>query len=84
MIGIYLVKDKESKLIQPVGKEVTNPRLLGALPGVNTIYTYNGSCFDFPFSNFHLDVDLEEIFQHHDLMYDCWDNNLYGGFKAVE
>ncbi|MDD4877005.1 MAG: ribonuclease H-like domain-containing protein, partial [Dehalococcoidales bacterium] len=21
---------------------------------------------------------------HHDLMYDCWRNNLYGGFKAVE
>ena len=31
-----------------------------------------------------LDVNLGEDFQHHDLMLDCWRNNLYGGFKAVE
>jgi len=27
---------------------------------------------------------LADMFDHHDLMYDCWRCNLYGGFKAVE
>jgi hypothetical protein len=84
VIGIYLVSDRESKLVQLVGEELTRSRLLRSLLGVNTIYTYNGSRFDLPFINFYLDANLEEIFHHHDLMYDCWDNNLFGGFKAVE
>jgi uncharacterized protein YprB with RNaseH-like and TPR domain len=29
-------------------------------------------------------VNLEEIFAHRDLMYDCWRNNLRGGLKSVE
>jgi len=84
VIGIYLVKDGEGKVIQLVGDKVTKTRLLRALLGVKTIYTYNGSRFDLPFINFRLDVALEEVFHHHDLMYDCWQRNLYGGFKAVE
>jgi uncharacterized protein YprB with RNaseH-like and TPR domain len=51
---------------------------------VDTIYTYNGSRFDLPFINSRLRVNLREHFHHHDLMHDCWRNNLYGGFKAVE
>ncbi|GAG47334.1 unnamed protein product, partial [marine sediment metagenome] len=31
-----------------------------------------------------LGVNLAKLFRHCDLMYDCWRNNLYGGFKAVE
>ena len=84
VIGIYLVKDGEGKVIQLVGDKVTKTKLLRALLGVKTIYTYNGSRFDLPFINFRLDVALEEVFHHHDLMFDCWQRNLYGGFKAVE
>lgn len=84
VIGIYLVRGRESRLIQLVGEEVTKTKLLRALLGVKTIYTYNGSRFDLPFINFCLDVALEEVFHHHDLMYDCWQRSLYGGFKAVE
>jgi len=84
VIGIYLVKDGEGKVIQFVGDKVTKTKLLRALLGVKTIYTYNGSRFDLPFINFRLDVALEEVFHHHDLMYDCWQRSLYGGFKAVE
>jgi hypothetical protein len=51
---------------------------------VDTIYTYNGSRFDLPFIGFRLGVNLGEHFHHHDLMRDCWRNNLYGGFKLVE
>ena len=46
--------------------------------------TNNGSCFDLPFIRDFLGVDLAESYHHHDLMYDCWRKNLYGGFKAVE
>jgi len=84
VIGIYLVNDVDSKLVQLVGKETTRDNLLELLDGVSKIYTYNGSRFDLPFIRTSLGVDLSDQYQHHDLMYDCWRNNLYGGFKAVE
>lgn len=57
---------------------------MAALEGVKVIYTYNGSRFDFPFIYDRLGIDLDELFEHRDLMYRCWQNNLYGGFKSVE
>ncbi len=84
LIGIYRCNDIDSKLIQLVGEQVSKDNLLTALEDVNTIYTYNGSRFDIPFINRHLKVNLEVKIEHHDLMHDCWRNNLYGGFKAVE
>jgi len=84
VIGIYLVNGSESRLVQLVGREVNTDNLLSAVDGVQTIYTYNGSRFDLPFINGSLGVDLESVADHHDLMYDCWLCNLYGGFKAVE
>ena len=84
VIGIYLVDGRESRLVQLVGDAVTRDNLLEALEGVDIIFTYNGSRFDLPFIRAYLEVDLTCIFHHHDLMYDCWRNNLKGGFKAVE
>ena len=84
VIGIYRCDGKDDRLIQLVGDEVTRDNLLKALENVNTIYTYNGSRFDLPFIGTFLGIDLEAEFRHHDLMYDCWRNNLYGGFKSVE
>ena len=84
VIGIYLCSSGNSRLIQLVGTEATGDNLLQALEGVSTIFTYNGSRFDLPFIHASLGVDLTDLCQHHDLMYDCWRNNLYGGFKAVE
>jgi len=84
VIGIYLVNGADSRLVQLVGGEVTEDNLFEALSGVCIIYTYNGSRFDLPFIRACLDVDLTQSYHHHDLMYDCWRNNLYGGFKAVE
>ena len=84
VVGIYLVNGSENRLVQLVGKEVTSDNLLEAINGVNTIYTYNGSRFDLPFIRASLDVDLTDHYHHHDLMYDCWRNNLYGGLKSVE
>ncbi|MHC1578558.1 MAG: ribonuclease H-like domain-containing protein [Dehalococcoidia bacterium] len=84
VIGISLANDAENGFVQLVGDDVTKTNLLRTLRCVDTIYTYNGSRFDLPFINFRLRVNLREHFHHHDLMHDCWRNNLYGGFKAVE
>jgi uncharacterized protein YprB with RNaseH-like and TPR domain len=84
VIGMYLINGSDSRLVQLVGKEVTSENLLDVAGGVNKIYTYNGSRFDLPFIHGSLGVDLQALFSHHDLMYDCWRCNLKGGFKAVE
>jgi len=84
VIGIYLVNGSDSRLVQLVGKEVTVDNLLRSVDDVSTIYTYNGSRFDLPFIHGSLGINLADTFPHHDLMYDCWRCNLFGGFKAVE
>ncbi|MFC1951734.1 ribonuclease H-like domain-containing protein [Chloroflexota bacterium] len=67
-----------------MGKDINANSLLEALDGVKLIHTYNGSRFDLPFIHSCLGINLAKIFPQHDLMYDCWRNNLYGGLKAVE
>jgi len=84
VVGLYLVNTRESKMVQLVGKQITTDNLLEIVRGTSRIYTYNGSRFDIPFINESLGINLESIYEHHDLMYDCWNCNLYGGFKAVE
>ena len=84
VVGIYLVEGSNTRLVQLVGEDITEESVLGVLDGVSTIFTYNGKRFDLPFIRARLGLDLETEFSHHDLMYDCWRNNLYGGFKAVE
>ena len=84
VVGMYLVNGVDGRLVQLVGMDVTAGNLLEALEGVRTIYTYNGSQFDLPFIHGALGTDLATLFDHHDLMFDCWRRNLYGGFKAVE
>ena len=84
VVGIYLCNGGDSRFLQMVGRDITADGVLGALEGVRTIYTYNGSRFDLPFIRTYLGVDLESLLAHRDLMYDCWRCRLYGGFKAVE
>jgi len=84
VIGVYLTDGGYHRFVHLVGEEVTKDNLVEALQGVGVIYTYNGSRFDLPFINVSLGVDLAKDFEHHDLMLDCWSNNLYGGLKAVE
>ncbi|MCL2679447.1 MAG: ribonuclease H-like domain-containing protein [Dehalococcoidia bacterium] len=84
IIGIHLSDGIEDGFVQLVGDEITPDNLLAALAGVKTIHTYNGSRFDMPFIAARLGVDLTRDFDHCDLMYDCWRNNLYGGLKRVE
>ena len=84
VVGIYLCDNRDARFIQLVGRDITRYSLLETLEGVDTIYTYNGRRFDLPFINVQLGINLEELFNHRDLMYDCWRYNLRGGFKAVE
>ena len=84
VVGIYLCDGINRELVQLVGGEATADSVMDALKGTSIIYTYNGKSFDLPFIHSRLGVNLEGPFEHHDLIYDCWRKNLYGGFKAVE
>jgi len=82
--GIHRCNGADTQFIQLVGDEVTDVSLMEVLKGINILYTYNGKSFDLPFIHSRVKINLAEFFTHHDLMYDCWKNNLYGGLKAVE
>jgi uncharacterized protein YprB with RNaseH-like and TPR domain len=84
VVGIYLYSESGEEVVQPYGRDITVGSLTEALSGVTTLYTYNGSRFDLPFIHACLGIDLETIFPHRDLMYDCWRHNLRGGLKSVE
>jgi uncharacterized protein len=84
VIGIHVCKGEETTFIQLVGRDITRGNMLEALEGVQVLHTYNGSRFDLPFIHRKLGVNIEDICSHRDLMYDCWKNNLRGGFKSVE
>ena len=84
VVGINLSPGGETEFRQLVGTEINADSILEALAGVQVIYTYNGSRFDLPFIHSQLGINLADLVEHRDLMYDCWRCNLYGGFKAVE
>ncbi len=81
VIGLYA---EDRGLVQLVGGSITEVALWKALEGIRVICTYNGSRFDLPVIHRHLHLDLRSSFTSHDLMYDCWRRNLYGGLKRVE
>jgi uncharacterized protein YprB with RNaseH-like and TPR domain len=85
VVGIYRqVVPHGFELVQLVGREISKESLLRALNGVGTLYTYNGARFDLVFIEARLQVALQSLMLHRDLMYDCWRQGLYGGLKAVE
>jgi uncharacterized protein len=84
VVGLYLTNGNQYKIVQLAGRDINKENLIKALNGVGIIFTYNGSRFDLPFIHASLGINLEPLFNHHDLMYDCWEFNLFGGFKAVE
>jgi uncharacterized protein YprB with RNaseH-like and TPR domain len=84
VVGIYLCRGYETDFVQLIDGDITRHSLLEALEGVDIVYTYNGHRFDLPFIHAKLGVNLEDMFPHRDLMFDCWRCNLRGGFKAVE
>ena len=81
VIGLYA---EDRGLVQLVGSDVSDLALWSALQGVQVVCTYNGHRFDVPVIHRRLGLDLRSSFTCHDLMYDCWSRNLYGGLKRVE
>lgn len=73
-----------NEFIQLIKDKITVYSIEDALRGMDTICTYNGNRFDLPVINRGLGLDLRRSFKSHDLMYDCWRLNLYGGLKRVE
>ena len=84
VVGIYIVGTEKHEVIQLVGDDVTADRLMDSLKGVKTLHTYNGSRFDLPFIDARHRLNLSREFKHVDLMFYCWQRNLYGGLKSVE
>ena len=84
VVGIHRCNGDDTRFTQLVGRDITAPGILDALRRVSILYTYNGSRFDLPFIYCRLGINLAQLLTHRDLMYDCWKNNLYGGFKEVE
>ncbi len=82
IVGVYSAK---LGLVQMVGAEVDDVRLMKSLDQVTRLFTYNGSRFDLPVIRRQLGLDIPaQSCTHRDLMYDCWRQNLYGGLKRVE
>ncbi len=84
VVGIYVTGGEENKFIQFVGQDINGDSILESMKGVKRLYTFNGHRFDLPFIFIRHGVSLEQHFEHHDLMNQCWERNLYGGLKAVE
>ena len=84
VIGFYICSGMETRSVQLIGRDITRTEVLATLEGVDTIYTYNGARFDLPFIYQHLGINLAELYDHCDLMFQCWRNNLRGGLKGVE
>lgn len=81
IVGVF---SPPNRLVQLVGEEVNWTNLWNALEGVSEILTYNGARFDLPVIKRVVKLDLTKYFDCRDLMYDCWNRNLYGGLKRVE
>jgi uncharacterized protein YprB with RNaseH-like and TPR domain len=84
VIGLYLEGGNEHGVIQLVGDEISASKLIKIIKKVKILYTYNGTTFDLPYIKAKLGVDFKRYCIHKDLMYECWQRNLYGGFKEVE
>jgi len=84
VVGIGLAIGSHIEHVQLYDGSLTRSALEEALEGATRLYTYNGQRFDLPFIAECLEIDLTEHLRHHDLMYDCWRQGLYGGLKAVE
>lgn len=81
VIGVYR---PDRGTIQLVGGGVNDIALYNALQGVETIVTFNGTCFDLPVIRKRMYVDLKQEFAHSDLMYVCRRHGLRGGLKKIE
>jgi uncharacterized protein YprB with RNaseH-like and TPR domain len=81
VVGIYRPDLGHKQWVRP---DLKADEMKAFLDGVETVFTYNGARFDLPIVRDQLKLDVEKLFKHHDLMYTCWEKDLYGGLKKVE
>jgi uncharacterized protein len=81
VIGVHR-PDKGSR--QWIAPNLSAGELRDFLQGIEVLFTYNGTRFDLPQIREQLRLDLAKEHNHHDLMYDCWYRELFGGLKRVE
>ena len=84
VVGLALERGRKCEVFQWVGDQISAALLIRRLKKAQTFYTYNGTRFDLPFIEAKLGIDVTDYVKHRDLMYDCWQRNLYGGLKKVE
>lgn len=84
VIGLHLDYGDFHKTVQLIGNEISVDKLSCLTKNATTLYTYNGKRFDLPFIKAKLGVCLADCCRHEDLMFHCWERNLYGGLKSVE
>ena len=81
VVGIRVVTEVDDTFIQLVGDQITKAAVMGALAGVNHLFTFNGRSipdkvkgyagFDFPVIAAQLGVVLDREFEHTDLCPEC-------------
>lgn len=81
VVGIFRPDLGHKQWVRP---DLKADEMMSFLDGCETVFTYNGARFDLPIVRDQLKLDVEKLFNHHDLMHTCWRNNLYGGLKKVE
>ena len=84
VIGLCLDDGYKFEMIQLCGDEISATKLAEIIKKVKVLYTYNGTRFDIPYIKTKLGVDLTRYCKHRDLMHECQQRNLYGGFKEIE
>ena len=84
VVGIYITDGLQERFVQLIGHNICGDAIIAALQGVDELSTYNGRRFDMPFLRIRHGVNLEDQYNHIDLMNHCWRKNLYGGLKNVE
>jgi len=84
VIGVGYESGGDFECVQLVGDKIYPDALIELFKKAPVFYSYNGKRFDLPFIKAKLHIDLTDYAAHEDLMYRCWQNNLYGGLKAVE
>ncbi len=84
VIGLCLDDGKELRIIQLVGDDISACKLIEIIKRVEVLYTFNGNRFDIPYIKAKIGIDLKKYCTHKDLMYECWQRKMYGGFKEVE
>ena len=81
VVGIY-VKDSGFEIL--VGAEISADNLYRLLSNVDVVVTYNGERFDLDILEKKVGFKLPPYVHSLDLMYLCWEFDLYGGLKKVE